>query len=103
MPSVLVLYNEPTLPADHPDADSEHDILYTADAVCRALQQARLTVRRLGLAADPAPLLAALDAPPDAVFNLYEGQANWGATEAFVAGLLELKGMGFRKRSAQTT
>ena len=35
-PRVLVLFNEPTLPADHPDADSEHDILYTADTVARS-------------------------------------------------------------------
>ena len=38
-PRVLVLFNEPTLPPDHPDADSEHDILYTADTVARILQR----------------------------------------------------------------
>ncbi len=94
-PSVLVLYNEPTLPPDHPDADSEHDILYTADTVARILQQAGLRVRRLGLTADPAPLVAALATPPDVVFNLYEGLAQWGNTEAYVAGLLELLGVPF--------
>ena len=27
-PSVLILYNQPLLPEDHPDSDSEHSILY---------------------------------------------------------------------------
>jgi D-alanine-D-alanine ligase len=91
MPRVLVLYNEPTLPPDHPDADSEHDILYTADTVARIAQQAGLAVSRLGVTDDPAALLAGLTAAqPDVVFNLYEGLAQWGNTEAFVSGLLEL-------------
>ena len=90
-PRVLVLFNEPTLPPDHPDADSEHDILYTADTVARILQQAGIAVERLGLRDDPAALLKGLKASnPDAVFNLYEGLAQWGNTEAYVAGLLEL-------------
>ena len=90
-PRVLVLFNEPTLPPDHPDADSEYDILYTADAVARILQQAGIGVERLGLRDDPAALLQGLKASnPDAVFNLYEGLAQWGNTEAYVAGLLEL-------------
>ena len=90
-PRVLVLFNEPTLPPEHPDSDSEHDILFTADAVARILQQAGLAVERLGLRDDPAALLKGLKASnPDAVFNLYEGLAQWGNTEAYFAGLLEL-------------
>ncbi len=92
--TVLILANEPTLAATHPDADSEHDILYTADGVARHLQQAGLTVRRLGLTGDVGPLLSALrELKPDVVFNLYEGLAGWGDTEAFVAGVLELAGV----------
>ena len=90
MPSVLILTNDPTLAADHPDADSEHDIAFTADAVAKALTGAGHEVRRLGLRADAAPLLAALRDSPDCVFNLYEGLAAWGDTEVYVAGLLEL-------------
>src|SRR5437868_3070890 len=30
LPRVLVLFNEPTLAHTHPDAEPEHDILYTA-------------------------------------------------------------------------
>jgi D-alanine-D-alanine ligase len=90
-PRVLVLSNEPTLPADHPDADAEHDILYTADTVARILQGAGLTVGRLGTTADPGVLLGGLTAfAPDVVFNLYEGTAGWGPAEGYVAGLLEL-------------
>ena len=86
-PRVLVLFNEPTLPPEHPDSDSEHDILYTADGVARILQQAGMAVERLGLRDDPAALLKGLKASnPDAVFNLYEGLAQWGNTEAYVAG-----------------
>jgi D-alanine-D-alanine ligase len=90
-PRILVLYNEPTLPADHPDADAEHDILYTADTVGRILQHAGYAVSRLGVTDDPRSLLDGLAAAaPDAVFNLYEGTAGWGNAEAFVAGILEL-------------
>lgn len=90
-PRVLVLYNEPTLPADHPDAESEHDILYTADTIGRILQQAGLPVARLGVTTDPTALIAGLKAAaPDVVFNLYEGTAAWGHAEAYVSGILEL-------------
>jgi D-alanine-D-alanine ligase len=95
-PRVTVLYNEPTLPADHPDADSEHDILYTADCVAKALVEAGLPVARLGITADPTHLIDGLKAQaPDVVFNLYEGTAKWGNTEAYVCGILELLGIPF--------
>lgn len=91
LPRVLILHNEPTLPADHPDADSEHDILYTADTVGRILQQAGLPVSRLGVTTDPTALIAGISAAaPDVVFNLYEGTAKWGNAEAYVSGILEL-------------
>src|SRR5579883_1301339 len=90
-PRALILYNEPTLPADHPDADSEHDILYTADCVGKCLADAGLPVTRLGVTDDPLALLGGITAAaPDVVFNLYEGTARWGTAEAYVSGLLEL-------------
>jgi D-alanine-D-alanine ligase len=90
-PRVLILFNEPTLPADHPDAESEHDILYTADCVAGVLAESGVSVARLGVTDDPAAVLAGIKAAaPDAVFNLYEGTAKWGNTEAFVGGMLEL-------------
>jgi D-alanine-D-alanine ligase len=90
-PRVLILFNEPTLPADHPDADSEYDILDTADTVAGILNESNVAVERLGLRDDPTALLERVKSNrPDVVFNLYEGLARWGNTEAFVAGLLEM-------------
>ena len=57
---VLVLYNEPVLPADHPDADSEHEILYTTDVVAGHLTEAGFDVTRLGVSRDPSALLTGL-------------------------------------------
>jgi D-alanine-D-alanine ligase len=93
---VLILYNEPVLAADHRDADSEHEILYTADAVQRTLQGAGYEVSRLGVSYEPDVLLAELRRQqPDVVFNLYEGTATHGQTEAYAAGLLEWFGVPF--------
>ncbi len=38
---VVVLFNEPVLPSDHPDAESEHEILYTVDVVQKTLTRGR--------------------------------------------------------------
>jgi D-alanine-D-alanine ligase len=87
---VLVLHNQPVLAEDHPDADSEHEILSTAEFVQQTLSEAGYEVSTLGAARDPALLLTRLrDIRPDVVFNLFEGLADSGETEAHVAGLLE--------------
>jgi D-alanine-D-alanine ligase len=87
---VLVLHNRPVLPQDHPDADSEHEILLTSEFVQRTLSEAGYEVSTLGVARDPAVLLTKLrDIRPDVVFNLFEGLADFGDTEAHIAGLLE--------------
>ena len=46
---VLILYNEPVLPAGHPDFESEHEVLHTLEFVARTLTEARFGVTRLGL------------------------------------------------------
>ena len=90
MPRVLLLYNEPVLPADHPDAGSEHDILDTAADAFNILEAAGFTARKLGINYDPQPLLDELKQfPPDAVFNLFEGVPTHPETEVSVASLLE--------------
>jgi D-alanine-D-alanine ligase len=100
---VLVLYNEPVLPADHPDADSEHEILFTVDAVAGPLADAGFEVSRLGVSRDPAALLAGLRrAKPDVVFNLFEGLADQYGTEAYAAGLLEWLGLPYTGCPFQT-
>jgi D-alanine-D-alanine ligase len=93
-PRILVLYNEPTLPADHRDAESEHDIVETADHVSAALTAAGFAVSRLGVNRDAGALIAGIrKARPDVVFNLFEGLPDWGDTEAFAVGVLEWLGL----------
>jgi D-alanine-D-alanine ligase len=100
---VLVLYNEPVLPADHPDADSEHEILFTVDAVAGHLSAAGFEVSRLGASRDPAALLSGLRrARPDVVFNLFEGLADQYGTEAHAAGLLDWLGLPYTGCPYQT-
>jgi D-alanine-D-alanine ligase len=100
---VLVLYNQPVLPADHPDADSEHEVLYTADVVAGHLTEAGFEVSRLGASRDPAPLLSGLRrARPDVVFNLFEGLADHYGTEAHAAGILEWLGIPYTGCPFQT-
>jgi D-alanine-D-alanine ligase len=101
-PRILILHNEPVLPASHPDADSEHEVLFTVDMVSKALIQAGLTVTRLGASHDCHLLWSRLQEDrPDAVFNLYEGTADNGNTETYVAGLLEWLGLPFTGSPSQ--
>src|SRR5262245_43653526 len=87
---VLVLYNEPVLPEDHPDYISEVEVIDNVEAVAEVLAGADFTVDRLGLGHDPDGLLAHLRAQrPDAIFNLYEGTADRNVTETYVAGLMD--------------
>ncbi len=89
-PSVLVLYNEPVLPIDHPDAGSEHDVLDTVNDTFKVLKAAGFETTKLGINYDPQPLLDRLKKNrPDAVFNLFEGIATQTGTEVSVAALLE--------------
>ncbi len=100
---VVILYNEPVLPADHPDAVSEHEILETVEAVDKTLAEAGFEVARLGVAHDPRALVNGLETlRPDVVFNLFEGLADQGGTEAHVAGLLEWLGLPFTGSPAHT-
>src|SRR5208282_1629486 len=103
-PHVLILYNEPVLPLDHPDAQSEHEILETVDSIHQALTVAGLQSSRLGVSRDPTPLLARLTGPdrPDVVFNLFEGTADHGHTEEYVAGILDWLEMPFTGSTCQT-
>ena len=89
-PSILVLYNEPVLPVDHPDYHSEYDILDTVNDTFNVLKAAGFDATRLGINYDPQPLLDALKKKrPDAVFNLFEGMATQTGTEVGAAALLE--------------
>jgi D-alanine-D-alanine ligase len=87
---VQILYNRPVLHRTHPDAESEHEILYTVDVVHQTLSSAGAVVDRLGVCRDPEALLSGVrQFGPDVVFNLFEGLADFGDTEAHATGLLE--------------
>ncbi|HMP02295.1 MAG TPA: hypothetical protein PKC45_07325 [Gemmatales bacterium] len=91
---VLVLWNEPTLPADHPDAVSEADVVETAEFVAHAFEARGWEVANLAVGTDPTPLINGVRAAnPDLVFNLFEGTAQHGSTEHYAAGLLEWLGV----------
>jgi D-alanine-D-alanine ligase len=93
---VLVLYNEPVLASGHPDFESEQQVIFTVDVVSKNLGQAGYAVHHLGVSTDPQALLDGLrDLRPDVIFNLFEGLPDQGATEAFVAGILEWSGVPF--------
>lgn len=100
---IVILFNEPVLATDHPDAESEHEILYTVDAVHQMLSQGGYDVVRLGVAREPHVLVSGLRRlQPDVVFNLFEGLADNGSTEAHVAGVLEWAGVPFTGSPYQT-
>ena len=89
-PNVLVIFNEPVLPMDHPDSAQEHDVLDSTRMIVDILQKAGFPIRQLGLSYEPRRLLDELrDHPPDVVFNMFEGLATHTATEISVVGLLE--------------
>jgi D-alanine-D-alanine ligase len=89
-PSVLVLFNDPVLPPDHPESASELDILETVGDTVKVLADAGFEVRKLGVSLDPQPLLDEVRrSRPDAVFNLFEGVPTRPGSEVAIASLLE--------------
>lgn len=89
-PRVLLLYNEPVLPLDHPDRGSEDDVLYSVKIVAESLKGAGFPVDKYGVTDDLAAVVARLTAGDfDVVFNLYEGNADRSVTEVYLTGLLE--------------
>jgi D-alanine-D-alanine ligase len=89
-PSILVLFNQPVLPPDHPEYESEVDVLETVADVVKILTTGGFAVRKLGISLDPQPLLDEIrQSRPDAVFNLFEGVPTRPGSEIAVAALLE--------------
>ncbi len=91
---VLLLYNEPLLSADDPDWASEAGVLESVEAVGAALVARGHRVRKLGVGSSVERLLEKLPriAPPDVVFNLFEGFGGVGRGESEITGLVELMG-----------
>ncbi len=95
-PLVLVLYNQPLLPKEHPDSESEHTVVIIAETMASVLSRANFRVKLLGLGRDPATLWQELRrVKPAVVFNLYEGQLEDTETESYVASLLQWSGVPF--------
>src|SRR5262245_12301592 len=89
-PRILILYNEPLLPAGHPEHESEIEILETVQIITEILTKGGFRPDKLGVGADPSSLLTGLNGHrPDLIFNLFEGLADRPQTEATVAGMLE--------------
>jgi D-alanine-D-alanine ligase len=89
-PAVLVLFNEPILPSNHPESASELDILETVADTVKVLTDAGFDVRQLGINVDPQPLLDEVkQSRPDAIFNLFEGVPTRPGSEVAVTSLLE--------------
>ncbi len=89
-PRVLIVYNEPVLPPDHPDYGSESDVLYSAKIVRESLTTLGIPNASFGVTDDlPALLARLLTRDFDVVFNLYEGNADFSITEVYFTGLLE--------------
>lgn len=91
---ILLLYNEPLLPADHPDWANEAGVLESVEAVETALIARAHRVRKFGVGSSVEELLDQLPriAPADVVFNLFEGFGGVGRGESEITGLLELLG-----------
>lgn len=95
--NVVVLFNEPSLPADDPNYAQEAGVLESVEAISAALKAAGHRVQSVSVRPDLAALWQLLAEPrrPDVVVNLCEGFFGTGAGEACVAGLMELFGVPF--------
>jgi D-alanine-D-alanine ligase len=93
-PRVIVLYNAPALPSDHPDALSEADVVSVAHIVSEALVQGGFDAMPFA-AAPPADAFVAelARARADLVFNLIEGFGGCSRGEERVTAILELLGL----------
>jgi D-alanine-D-alanine ligase len=100
---VLLLHNEPVLPANHPDAASEYEILEVVEDMERVVGAAGYKTERLSVGNDLQRLIDGLiELQPDAVFNLFEGLADRPSTEAVVAGILEWFHVSFTGSPSET-
>lgn len=91
-PLILSLYNQPLLPLDHPDAESEHSVVQIAAKAAAIVEKAGYRTALLPLGLDPTVLWKELKKrKPAAVLNFFEGNYDRTETESYVAGLLEWK------------
>ncbi len=88
---VAVLYNEPVLPPDHPDAASESGVIAAARAISRSLKARGFKAWPLRARPWVSRLVRSLKRQrPDVVFNLIEGFGGQSGGEAWVTSLLQM-------------
>ena len=91
---VAVLYNAPTLPADHPDAASEADVAEVAREVASALEREGFATELVPAVSPVSELARRLESSFfDVVFNLIEGFDGRSAGEPWITGLIEMIGI----------
>ncbi|HJT32205.1 MAG TPA: hypothetical protein VJ783_09190 [Pirellulales bacterium] len=94
--NAAILYNEPSLPSDHPDYAQEAGVLEAVEAVEAALAAAGRPSTRLPIGSQPLAIADALrQIDADVIVNLCEGLAGVGGGESQVTGLIELTGIPF--------
>lgn len=93
-PRVAVVYNEPVLPAGHPDAISEADVVRVAKAVGAALAGNRFDPELVAAGPPVGRFVERLTRHgPHLIFNLVEGFGGTSAGATYLTGLLELLGV----------
>ena len=93
---VAVLYNTPVLPEDHPDRESEADVVAVAEAITEILKCSGLDAWTVAAQHPLGQLIVDLSEKiPDVVFNLIEGFGGGSGGEAHVTGVLELLGLAY--------
>jgi D-alanine-D-alanine ligase len=100
---VLLTYNDPVLPAAHPEAGSEREVLDAVEAISSQLAEAGLELMRLVVGADLERVRGRLrEWRPDVVFNLFEGLGDDPHSECRFAQVLEEVGVAYTGCTAQT-
>jgi D-alanine-D-alanine ligase len=101
-PQVAVVYNEPVLPADHPDAVSEGDVVEVARAVADGLSGTGFDPVLLSAGPPLAGFVARLTAcGPDFAFNIVEGFGGKTAAETYLTAVFELLGIPYTGPSVE--
>ena len=91
---MAVVYNEPFLPSDHPDAASEADVVGVARAVAAAIESSGFFAVPVAAAPPLGTFLSLLEqAEPDVVFNLVEGFGLRSSGATYLAAVFELLGV----------
>ncbi|MFZ9793697.1 MAG: hypothetical protein ACO3F3_15315, partial [Gemmataceae bacterium] len=87
---VTIVLNKPVLPEDHPDYESEAEVIETVELIEEALKKSEIQTERIMLDRDLAPFWERIQAnKPEVIFNMFEGFADDTESEVHFAGLLD--------------